>query len=77
MPVPLPTPASLGRVVRQHRTEQDMTLEHLADLAGMNVTYLSDIERGKGNPSVFKLSGIATALDVRVSDLLRAAEDAN
>jgi transcriptional regulator with XRE-family HTH domain len=76
MSVPLPTPASLGRVVRQHRTEQDMTLERLADLAGMNVTYLSDIERGKGNPSVFKLSGIATALDVRVSDLLRAAEDA-
>lgn len=77
MSVPLPTPASLGRVVRQHRTEQDMTLERLADLAGMNVTYLSDIERGKGNPSVFKLSGIATALGVRVSDLLRAAEDAS
>lgn len=75
MSVPLPTPASLGRVVRQHRTEQHMTLEDLAGLADINVTYLSDIERGKGNPSVSKLSGIATALDVRVSDLLRAAED--
>jgi transcriptional regulator with XRE-family HTH domain len=52
-----------------------MTLEDLAGLADINVTYLSDIERGKGNPSVSKLSGIATALDVRVSDLLRAAED--
>lgn len=74
MPVPLPTPASLGLVVRQHRQARDLTLEALADLAGINVTYLSDIELGKANPSVFKLGGIATALDVRVSDLLREAE---
>jgi len=74
MPVPLPTPASLGHVVRQHRTARELTLEALAELAGINVTYLSDIERGRANPSVFKLGGIATALEVRVSDLLREAE---
>jgi transcriptional regulator with XRE-family HTH domain len=76
MPTPLSTPAALGRVVRQHRTDRDLSLEALADLAQINVTYLSDIERGRANPSVFKLSGIATALEVRVSDLLREAEDA-
>jgi transcriptional regulator with XRE-family HTH domain len=75
MPVPLPTPETLGRVVRRHRHERGLTLEGLAELAGMNVTYLSDIERGKANPSVFKLGGIAAALEVRVSDLLREAEE--
>ena len=74
MPVPIPTPGSLGAVVRNYRTIRGLTIEGLADLAGMHPTYLSDIERGKGNPSVLKLADLATALEVRASQLLAEAE---
>lgn len=75
MPVPLPTPQALGRVVRARRTERGLTIEGLADLAGMHPTYLSEIERGKGNPSVSKLGDLAAVLEVRVSKLIAEAEE--
>ena len=52
-----------------------MTLEALADVAGMNVTYLSDIERGRGNPSIGKLGDLAAAFDMPVSALIAQAEE--
>lgn len=74
MPVPLPTRQSLGRVVREHRTERGLAIEGLADLAGMHPTYLSDIELGKGNRSIGKLGDLASVFDVRVSDMIPGAE---
>ena len=41
----------------------------------MNVTYLSDIERGRQNPSLRKIEDLASALGVRVSTLIAEAED--
>lgn len=75
MSVPVPTPASLGRAVRTARQERGLTIEALAEQAGLNHTWLSDIELGRGNPSVRKLTDLARALDVRVSVLIAAAED--
>jgi transcriptional regulator with XRE-family HTH domain len=42
----------------------------------MNVTYLSDIERGRSNPTLGKLGDLAVVLDVRVPEIIAAAEDA-
>ena len=44
-----------------------MTIEALAFAAPMHPTYLSEIERGLGNPTLEKLSGLASALDVPLS----------
>ena len=44
-----------------------MTIEALAFAAGMHPTYLSQIERGLGNPTLEKLDGLASALDVPFS----------
>ena len=52
-----------------------MTLEDLADAAGMNVTYVSDIERGRSNPSIGKLGDLATVFEMRVSALIAQAEE--
>ncbi|HEX8206493.1 MAG TPA: helix-turn-helix transcriptional regulator [Solirubrobacteraceae bacterium] len=74
MSVPVPTPRALGRVIRAHRQEHGLTIEALADKAGVHPTYLSDIERGRGNPSVAKLTDLAVALETRVSQLIYEAE---
>jgi transcriptional regulator with XRE-family HTH domain len=76
MPIAPPTPHALGRTVRALRQARGLTLEALADQAGMNVTYLSDIERGRSNPTLGKLGDLAVAFDVRVSELIAAAEEA-
>lgn len=75
MPVSLPTPQALGGVVRGLRQARGLTLEALADEAGMNVTYLSDIERGRSNPTIGKLGDLALVFDVRISEMIAAAED--
>jgi transcriptional regulator with XRE-family HTH domain len=64
----------MGEVVRSHRQRRGLTIEGLADAAGLHPTYLSDIERGRGNPSLFKLGQLAIALDVPVSRLIAEAE---
>lgn len=76
MAIPLPTPQSLDSVVRGLRQDRGLTLEALPDEAGINVTYLSDIERGRSNPTLGKLGDLALVFDIRVSEMIAAAEDA-
>ncbi len=77
MAISPPTPHALGHVVRELRQARGLTLEDLAHQAGINVTYLSDIERGRGNPTIGKLGDLAIAFDIRVSELVAAAEGAS
>jgi transcriptional regulator with XRE-family HTH domain len=71
---PIPSRRALGDAVRAHRHARDMTLEGLADAAEMNVTYLSDIELGKSNPTIGKLSDLARVFEIPVSTLIAEAE---
>ena len=61
--------------MRRLRQERGLTLEALADEAGMNVTYLSDIERGRSNPTIGKLGDLAVVFGVRVSEMVAEAEE--
>lgn len=70
-----PSPRALGAAVRAQRHARDLTLEELAGAAGMHVTYVSDIERGKSSPTVGKLGDIARAFGMRLSALIAEAED--
>jgi transcriptional regulator with XRE-family HTH domain len=58
------------------RTERNLTIEGLAHDAELHPTYVSGIERGLSNPSLEVLCKLAGVLDLRVSDLIRRAEDA-
>jgi transcriptional regulator with XRE-family HTH domain len=62
--------ALFGRNVRILRDRADLSQEELAFRAGMKRTYLSDLERGKRNPTVRALGRIAQALGVSPSRLL-------
>jgi transcriptional regulator with XRE-family HTH domain len=60
----------LGRNVRRYRKLKGMTQEQLALEAGMERSYVSDLERGERNPSVRALGRLAVALSVEPMSLL-------
>jgi transcriptional regulator with XRE-family HTH domain len=76
MAVPPLTAKALGATIRALRLERRLTIEDLAHQAHLHWTYLSDIERGRANPSMAKLGALATVFDIRVSALIAAAEEA-
>jgi len=54
--------------------EQRISQERLAQLAGLDRTYVSGIERGERNPSLTNILKLAGALQVGVSELAARAE---
>jgi transcriptional regulator with XRE-family HTH domain len=60
-------PPAVGRQVRRWRSERGMTLARVAEAAGLNVGYLSQIENDKASPSLACLSALAGALDVPIA----------
>jgi transcriptional regulator with XRE-family HTH domain len=64
----------LGRNVRRYRKLKGMTQEQLGLEAGMERSYVSDLERGERNPSVRALGRLADALSVEPMVLLDPSE---
>ena len=65
---------AFGAHVRSIRQERGMSQEEVAHRAGIHVTYLSGIERGRRNPSVKNLRRLAKALGVRLPQLVSFEE---
>lgn len=59
-----------GRLLKERRAAQGLTQEELAARAGMSVPYLSDLERGRWNPSLAVLVDLARAFGIQLSELL-------
>jgi transcriptional regulator with XRE-family HTH domain len=64
---------SLGRAVRALREARRWSQEQLAEHAGLNRTYVGEIERGSVVASVVTVDKLARALNVTISHLLSAA----
>jgi transcriptional regulator with XRE-family HTH domain len=60
----------IGTVLRRIRLGQGRTLRDVADTARVSVPYLSEVERGRKEPSSELLAAICTALDLQLADLL-------
>ena len=60
----------LGGVLRQARHDQKRTLSDVAEQAGISVPYLSEIERGRKEPSSEMLAAVCGALDLELLDLV-------
>lgn len=60
----------LGANVRRYRKLKGMTQEQLGLEAGMERSYVSDLERGTRNPSVRALGRLAEALGIEPYALL-------
>jgi transcriptional regulator with XRE-family HTH domain len=62
--------ANLARNLRRLRDARGMSQESLADAAGMDRSYLSDLENEKYAASVDMLDALAEALKVSPPDLI-------
>jgi transcriptional regulator with XRE-family HTH domain len=63
-----------GRAFRGLREERRISQERLAQLANLDRTYVSGIERGERNPSLENLLRLADALGVSFSEIAARAE---
>ena len=61
---------AFGKAVRKFRADSRVSQESLAGRAGLNRTYLGDVERGERNVSVVNMHKIAKALGVKLSALI-------
>ena len=55
-----------GNLVRSKRKEQKLTQQYLADLAGVSVRFLGDLERGKETCELGKSLRVAAVLGIRI-----------
>ena len=81
IPFPAPQPAqtpdereplwreAVGQELRDERQEAGRTLADVAEQAGVSTQYLSEIERGRKEPSSEVLQAVAGALGLRLVDL--------
>lgn len=61
----------VGRNVRAVRQARGMTQEQLAEESGFSQQYISDLERGRRNPTIVSLYELAQALKSTPIDLLK------
>jgi transcriptional regulator with XRE-family HTH domain len=60
----------VGENVRRIRQNRGLTQEQFSDLSGFSQQYLSDLERGRRNPTVVTLFELANALKATPVELL-------
>ena len=61
-----------GRALREARRRREQTLAQVAARAGISVAYLSEIERGRKEPSSEVLAAVTGALSLSLAELTTA-----
>ena len=69
-----PLLAAFGAAVRERRLQRGLSQDALADLAGFQRTYLSEVETGRRNVTLVNIGRLAAALGVGVGELMATAE---
>lgn len=65
---------SLGEEIRITRNNLKLSQEAFADKCGFDRTYISLLERGRRNPSVYNLKRICDGLQLTLGALLRGVK---
>jgi transcriptional regulator with XRE-family HTH domain len=68
---PGPSRDIIARNLRRIRAERDISQEALADLSGLNRSYLGSVERGERNISIDNVDRLAKALKLKPWVLLQ------
>ncbi|WP_369264493.1 helix-turn-helix domain-containing protein [Streptomyces sp. R35] len=69
------TAAAVGAQIRRRREQRGMTGSELARRSGLSKATLSQLEAGKGNPTIETLDALAVALRIPLTDLLTRDTD--
>jgi transcriptional regulator with XRE-family HTH domain len=65
---------TFGNALRKYRLQQKLSQESLAELANLDRTYISQIERGLKSPSIRTLIALSQALRVHAYLLIAEVE---
>jgi transcriptional regulator with XRE-family HTH domain len=65
---------TFGRAIRREREDLRLSQERFAERANVHRTYISAIELGKVSVGVEVANALASALGIKLSDLVRKAE---
>ncbi|HEX7913151.1 MAG TPA: helix-turn-helix transcriptional regulator [Paraburkholderia sp.] len=66
---------NFGAAVRRNREQQGWSQEQLAEHAGLNRSYVGEIERGAAIASIVTVDKLARAFGVSIERLLRLTSD--
>jgi transcriptional regulator with XRE-family HTH domain len=58
-----------GHKIKQLREQKGYSIEYLANIADIDRTYISDIEKGKRNVSLLIIEKLSKALEVTIQEL--------
>ena len=61
---------TIGQRLRARRVALGRTLAEVAEQSGLSLPYVSNLERGRGNPTLDALSTLAGALDMPLRNLV-------
>ena len=61
----------VGKRVRELRNNIGISQEELADLAGLDRTYITSVECGKRNISIVNIEKLAKALNVTLAEFFK------
>ena len=75
MKIRTPLQKRIGVVIRKHREAKGFTQEGFADHIQMHRAYYGALENGKKNLQLSTLERVCEGLVVRMSDVVRNAED--
>lgn len=64
----------VGENFARLRKERGLTQEQVEERSGFSQFYISDLERGRRNPTIISLYELANAIGVRVADLINETE---
>ena len=59
-------PKYMGRAIKNTRNKKKMTQSDLADITGVSVKFISDVERGKETVQMDKVFDLARALGLQI-----------
>lgn len=63
-----------GHKIKFLREQKEYSIEYLANIANIDRTYISDIEKGKRNVSLLIIEKLAKALEVNIQELFNYGE---
>lgn len=64
----------LGKRLKEHRKKDGLTLAEVKEKSDLSISYLSDLERGRTNPSLDTLKQLAGIYKTTVSELMEETE---
>lgn len=65
------------KVLKNLRTNKNISQEKLAELCNLDRTYISLLERGLRQPTLTTLFKISNALEIKASEFIKIIEDEN